>query len=54
LVLTGAAGISGCVVRERTVARPGPCRGGAWVEGHRGYHGEWVGGHWHCPGRGYY
>jgi len=54
LVVTGAAGVSGCVVRERTVARPGPCRGGAWVEGHRGYHGEWVGGHWHCPGRGYY
>jgi hypothetical protein len=52
LVLTGAAGfgVSGCVVRERAVARPGGCPGGYWVEGHRGYHGEWYQGHWRCPG----
>ncbi len=54
LTLTGVAGVSGCVVRERRVARPGPCRGGVWVEGHRGFHGEWTPAHWRCPGRGYY
>jgi hypothetical protein len=55
LVLTGAAGVSGCVVRERAVARPEGCReGSVWIEGHRGFHGEWYPGHWRCRGRGYY
>jgi hypothetical protein len=53
LALTGAAGFSGCVVREQRVARPG-CPGGYWVEGHRGFHGQWEQGHWRCPGRQYY
>jgi hypothetical protein len=54
LVLLGAVGISGCVVHERVVARPAGCPGGVWIEGHRGYHGEWYQGHWRCPGRAYY
>ena len=55
LALTGAAGISGCVVREREVARPGGCRGGTvWVEGRRGFHGESSPGHWRCRDRAYY
>ena len=53
LAFTGAVSVSGCVVRERTVARPG-CPGGAWIEGHRGFHGEWHAGHWSCPHRAYY
>jgi hypothetical protein len=48
LVVSGAAGVSGCVVREQRVARPGGCEGGVWVEGHRGYHGEWNRGYWRC------
>jgi hypothetical protein len=51
VAFTAALGVSGCVVRERTVAHPGGCPGGHWVEGHRGYHGEWYGGNWRCPGR---
>jgi hypothetical protein len=52
LALTGAAGVSGCVVREREVARPGGCRGGSvWVEGRRGFHES---GHWRCRDRAYY
>jgi hypothetical protein len=49
---SSAGAVSGCVVRERTVAsRPGPgrCPGGYWVEGHQGRRG-WHAGHWHCPG----
>ncbi len=51
LAFTGAASVSGCVVRERVVARPAGCPGGYWIEGHHGYHGEWYPGHWRCPGR---
>jgi hypothetical protein len=51
LAWAGAMSVSGCVVRERTVARPGGCPGGVWIEGHRGYHGEWYRGYWRCPGR---
>ena len=55
VALTGAVGASsGCVVREQRVARPAGCPGGYWVEGHRGYHGEWYQDHWRCPGRRYY
>jgi len=54
LVLTSAVGVSGCVVREQRVAHPAGCRGGYWVDGHRGYHGEWYPGHWRCPARAYY
>jgi len=51
LFVSGAGALSGCVVRERTVAaRPGRCPGGYWVEGHRGPHGRWHEGHWRCPG----
>jgi hypothetical protein len=43
--------LSACVVREeRVVARPGPCRGGVWVEGHYGPRGRWHPAHWRCPG----
>jgi hypothetical protein len=44
--------VSGCVVRERVVARPGPpgCPGGVWIEGHRGPRGRFHPGHWRCPG----
>jgi hypothetical protein len=48
----GGAGVSGCVVRERVVARsaqPAPCTGGVWVEGHRGPRGHWHPAHWRCP-----
>jgi hypothetical protein len=46
-----AIAASGCVVEERTVARPRPpCPGGWWVEGHYGPRGHWHGGHWRCPG----
>lgn len=48
-VLTAAA-FSGCVVEERGYARPAPCRGAAWVEGHYGPRGAWHPGHWRCPG----
>jgi hypothetical protein len=51
LFVSGAGALSGCVVRERTVARPGGCPGGFYVEGHRGPHGHWHGGHWRCPGQ---
>ena len=53
VILTAVSGLSGCVVRERTVARPyggGGCRGGYYVEGHRGRRGRWHPGHWRCPG----
>jgi len=45
----------GCVVRERTYARPAypppapPCAGGVWVDGHHGAYGRWHPGHWRCP-----
>ena len=44
-------GASGCVVRERVVARPSsaPCRGGVLVEGHYGPRGRWHPAHWRCP-----
>jgi hypothetical protein len=54
LLLTSSVGVGGCVVHERAVARPAGCPGGYWIEGHRGYHGEWYHGHWRCPGRQYY
>jgi hypothetical protein len=45
------SGLSGCVVRERTVAaRPGACPGGVWIEGHYGPRGRWHPAHWRCPG----
>jgi hypothetical protein len=53
LFASSAGAISGCVVRERTVAaRPGPgrCPGGYWVEGRYGRAGHWHPGHWRCPG----
>jgi hypothetical protein len=50
LFLSAATGLSGCVVRERTVARPGGCPGGVWVDGHHGPRGRWHPGHWRCPG----
>jgi hypothetical protein len=50
LLATLATSVSACVVREERVARPGPCRGGVWVEGHRGPYGRWHPGHWRCPG----
>jgi hypothetical protein len=50
LVLLGTM-LSGCIVRETRVAeRPRGCRGGVWIEGHRGPHGRWHPGHWRCPG----
>ncbi len=51
LALTSVVSVSGCVVRERVVARPAGCPGGVWIEGHRGYYGEWHRGYWRCPGR---
>jgi hypothetical protein len=36
------------VVREARPARP--CRGGVWIEGHRGRRGLWHPGHWRCEG----
>ena len=50
LCLSAATGLSSCVVRERTVARPGGCPGGVWVEGHHGPRGRWHPAHWRCPG----
>jgi hypothetical protein len=50
MFLSGASGFSGCVVREQTVARPGQCRSGYWVEGHYGPHRQWHPRHWRCPG----
>jgi hypothetical protein len=51
LFLSVGTGLSGCVVRERTVAaRPGTCPGGYWIEGHYGPRGRWHPGHWRCPG----
>jgi hypothetical protein len=51
LLTSGLGLVSGCVVRERTVAsRPGRCPGGYWVEGHHGRHGHFHPGHWRCPG----
>jgi hypothetical protein len=52
LFLSTVGAISGCVVRERAVARPerAPCRGGVFIEGHRGPHGRWHPAHWRCPG----
>ncbi|HEX3695407.1 MAG TPA: hypothetical protein VH374_08450 [Polyangia bacterium] len=52
LVLSTVGAISGCVVRERVVARPErpPCRGGVLIEGHRGPRGRWHPAHWRCPG----
>jgi hypothetical protein len=51
VLLTAVSGLSGCVVRERTVARPGGCPGGYWVEGHRSQRGRWHPGHYRCPGQ---
>lgn len=46
-----AAALSGCVVEERSYARPVPrCRGAIWVEAHYGPRGAWHPGHWRCPG----
>jgi hypothetical protein len=42
--------LTSCVVRERTVARPGGCPGGVWIEGHEGPGGRWHPGHYRCPG----
>ena len=51
LFLSVGTGLSGCVVRERTVATgPGRCAGGVWIDGHYGRHGRWHPGHWRCPG----
>jgi hypothetical protein len=50
LFLSAATGLSSCVVRERTIARPGGCPGGVWTEGHYGRRGHWHPGHWRCPG----
>ena len=51
MLISSAGAISGCVVRERTVAsRPGRCPDGYWVEGHHGPRGHWHPGHWRCPG----
>jgi hypothetical protein len=54
LALTlGGAASSGCMVRERTVARTGPggCPGGGvFIEGHYGPRGRWHPGHWRCHG----
>jgi hypothetical protein len=42
-------GLSGCVVEERTVARPvAPCRQAVWVAGGYGAHGHHHPGHWRC------
>jgi hypothetical protein len=51
-VILGSVALTGCVVRERrvVVAHPGGCRGGVYIEGHRGRHGVWHPGHWRCPG----
>lgn len=51
LAFMGLLSVSSCVVRERTVAHPGGCPGGYWVEGHRGYYGEWHHREWRCPNR---
>jgi hypothetical protein len=45
-----AATLSACVVRERTVARPGYCAGGVWIGPHYGRYGGYHRGHWRCPG----
>ena len=42
--------LTSCIVRERTVAGPGRCPGGVWMEGHYGPAGRWHPGHWRCPG----
>lgn len=51
LLSVGVVGIvAGCVVEERTVARPvRPCAGGVWIGGHYGPRGHWHEGHWRCP-----
>ena len=43
---------TGCVVEERTYARPvrPACPGGIWIQGHYGRYGRWHPGHWRCPG----
>ena len=50
VAVLAAVAFSGCVVEERTSARPAPCRGAVWVEGHYGPRGAWHPGHWRCPG----
>jgi hypothetical protein len=51
VAVLAAAALSGCVVEERTYARPAPrCREAVWVEGHYGPRGGWHPGHWRCPG----
>jgi hypothetical protein len=47
LIVLGAVG-SGCYVTP--VRREDHCRGGYWVEGHRGPRGRWHEAHWRCPG----
>jgi hypothetical protein len=42
-----AAVLSGCVVQERTAARPG-CPNAVWIEGHYGPRGVWHPAHWNC------
>ena len=49
-VATVSLSVPACVVREQVVARPGTCRNGVWVEGHRGPHGRWHPAHWRCAG----
>ena len=46
------ASTSACVVREQpvVVARPAPCAGGYWVQGHYDRVGRWHPSHWRCPG----
>jgi hypothetical protein len=46
LVVLGAVE-SSCYV---TPVREDHCRGGYWVEGHRGPRGRWREAHWRCPG----
>jgi hypothetical protein len=46
LMVLGAVA-SGCYVAP---VRGEHCRGGYWVEGHRGPRGRWHEGHWRCPG----
>ncbi len=51
LAVLAVSALAGCIVEERTAARPAPaCRGAVWVEGHYGPRGAWHPGHWRCPG----
>lgn len=48
LPLLALAAVEGCYVRAR--GGPPACRGGVFIEGHRGPRGRWHEGHWRCPG----